>query len=222
MSPVPKDGQAHVPIARRGAIFDTVHAYDASTKLLQDGYVYPSPVLPRLRVRRGIKLVACRERWLLVTVLTVIGLEMALEFSTGAESTWTTRSDTFRMCERASTMEQVYRGGMEYIKRMSSVLERVEGTCYSIKEEWYSPVTFNMTNSSTFFATGRAAWCLQNYTQRISATEHVEQSSFQASEVIRMNLWNASQLRVGGHLEYSEAAVPFEQVGHVRVGAHEK
>ncbi|KAI0558775.1 hypothetical protein FGB62_187g22 [Gracilaria domingensis] len=204
------------------ALFDAVHAYNMSGKLLRRGYVYPSDVPLRMRVRRGIKYVSLRERWLLVSVIIAVGFEMSLEFSTGAESAWTTRSDTFLMSRQPSSMEQVYQSGQEYIKRMSSILERVEGTCYNIREEWYSPVMFNMTNSSSFFGTRRAAWCLQNYTQKISVTKPLYQSAFQVSDVVQMNLWNASQLRVGGHVENSEESVPLEQVDDVRVGVHEK
>ncbi|KAI0557523.1 hypothetical protein FGB62_292g05 [Gracilaria domingensis] len=124
------------------------------------------------------------------------------------------------MSRQASTISHVRQSSPEYITRMRNALERVEGTCYSIDGEWYSPVLFNMTDSTNFFATGRAAWCLQNFTQRIYATEVLEQSSFHVADVL--HLWNDSQLRIGRDAEESEETLPYQETWDVKVGVREK
>ncbi|KAI0557527.1 hypothetical protein FGB62_292g013 [Gracilaria domingensis] len=155
-------------------------------------------------------------------MLATAVLEMALDFSSGATSIWTTRTDTFRLSRQASSLTQLSQATPGYIVKMRGALQRVEGTCFSVAERWYSPVTFNLTNSAHSFASGRGARCFRNRSTQIKVNEALEESSFRAADLEKLNIWNQSELYVGRDSHSEEVTVPHQEVGDVRIGALEE
>ncbi|KAI0557412.1 hypothetical protein FGB62_305g02 [Gracilaria domingensis] len=197
-----------------------VYAYRTSRKLLGAGRVRPADSFLRFRHKRDIT--NFRKSFggisVFATVLAVLSLEMALEFSTGAESVWTERTETFRMSNHLSNASEFIQHSPVYMTKMRLPLERVEDVCYSIRNSWYSPTIFNFTNVP---GERKGVWCLQNRTTHIDATEDLERSSFRAADVVEMNIWNPDELSVGRDEIDAEVYVPFSEAPDSRIGVRE-
>ncbi|KAI0562378.1 hypothetical protein FGB62_61g01 [Gracilaria domingensis] len=105
-----------------------------------------------------------------------------------------------------------------YMTKMRLPLERVEDMCYSIRDSWYSPTIFNFTTDAS---SRKGVWCLQNRTRRIDATKDLEQSSFWAADVVKMNIWNPRELSVGRDEIDAEVYVPLAEAPDSRIGVRE-
>ncbi|KAI0557416.1 hypothetical protein FGB62_305g03 [Gracilaria domingensis] len=147
---------------------------------------------------------------------------MALEFSADADTIWIERTGTFRMSNQLVDVNGIERYSSVYIRSMRKALQRVEGSCFNIDGEWYSPTIFNLTSSGEFQAWGRAAWCLQNYTTPVNASRDLQQCGFRAADVVETKLWNSAELRVGrDEVDAEEVYVPLSNVSDVRIGVKE-
>ncbi|KAI0559376.1 hypothetical protein FGB62_154g120 [Gracilaria domingensis] len=146
---------------------------------------------------------------------------MALEFSTGAESVWTSRIETLRVSRNASDVTALLREGPNYILRMQNALQRVENICYDTEEMWYFPILFNMTSENQHQKLGKAARCYKNYSTPIDAKKFLRKSGFSANDVAGTMMWSDSQLFIGHDENEDEVTVPYTTAKDVRIGSLE-
>ncbi|KAI0561746.1 hypothetical protein FGB62_73g12 [Gracilaria domingensis] len=204
-------------------LIDALSAYRISRKLTKLGWAYPPDSSIRHRFRRGVKPRRLSDGiFVFATVILISVLELTLEFSSGAELIWTEKSVTLRMARKAANLSVVLQGGPNYISRIREALQRVENTCFNIKEAWYYPVSLNLSSSNEFNGLGQAVICPKNYSEPTSANEDLMRHSFAASEILTTKLWNASQLRCGRDVGSTEVTVPLTEAKDEDIGAPHK
>ncbi|KAI0558774.1 hypothetical protein FGB62_187g23 [Gracilaria domingensis] len=200
-------------------VVNTLVRQNASRTLLKKGRYCPAYSPLRLCTSRSN---GCPLS-LFATVFIAAALEIALDYSTGATSIPTTSTQTFLVSKQVSNVSQlIAHANSDYIVQLRHALQRVEGTCFNIYDQWYSPVFFNVSGSVDFYNLGEAALCPQNMSRKIDASSLIEQSSFSAAHILQTNIWNRSQLAIGRDTHSEEDRVAFDQVGDVEIGALEK
>ncbi|KAI0560645.1 hypothetical protein FGB62_105g04 [Gracilaria domingensis] len=192
--------------------------HHASRALVKKGRYFPTHTSAPLSISRSNGFNAS----LFGTVVIAATLEMALDFSTGATTIWTTSTQTFRISSQVSNVSQFASRPPGFLAEARHALQRVEGTCYHMYDHWYSPVSFNMSNSAEFFNLADAALCPQNRSKRVNASSLITQSSFRAAHILETNIWNRTELKIGRDTHSKEEKVAYEQVGDVNIGALEK
>lgn len=203
-------------------LLDALHTYRTARSLKQKGWAKPLSSSPYSRIRRGPRISRVTESAVLImTAVLLTILEMAVEFSTGAEIVWIEKSTSLRVANRVTSLETLRNTDPRYMLRLRGALQRVENTCFSIEQKWFHPVVLNMSSASDFQALGHVAKCYENYTASIDATATIHESRFNASEFATMQYWPSDEIRIGRDVGNTDVMIGLNATADEVIGANE-
>ncbi|PXF41192.1 hypothetical protein BWQ96_09086 [Gracilariopsis chorda] len=203
-------------------LLDALHAYRTAKSLKEKGWAKPVSSAPYFRMRRNLRIT--RSTGSVIVVLCTIFvsvLEMAVEFSTGAEVVWIEKSTRLRVANQVTSLEELLKTDPRYLFRLRSALQRVENTCYNVEMKWYHPVVLNMSSATDFQALGYAVKCYQNYSTPMDVTPIISEAKFNASEFTSMGYWPRNETRMGREVECKKVMSTLDATTDAPIGANE-
>ena len=183
-------------------LIEILVAYNTKKQLLRDGYVKPPTHGPKMRFKRGLKV--CRRPgsiYVIIVAFLFTGIELAVEFSTGAEPRHNTRRIKVLMANQAQSYRALKSGTPLFVEKIRDSLQRVENVCYNVQKNLYHKITLNISQIDLFQDLGDAAKCFGNFSDGTNATANMKQASYLASELIETKMFKKNEIRKGREFE---------------------